>query len=136
MAQGSAPVDTVLIVDDDPVVVDMVRGVLLDGGYRLISAADGRSALEIAKAEQPDLMLLDWLMPGMTGIEVCEALRKDSDPKVRDIIIVMLTAQRTVGQIKVVYEAKANDYLPKPLVPAELQQRVRQWLAWAHQRQS
>ena len=70
---------TILLVDDDPDIVRLLNMTLRPEGYRLLSASDGNAALEIARAERPDLLLLDWNMPGRNGLEVCRALRAESD---------------------------------------------------------
>ncbi|MBI2461173.1 MAG: response regulator [Candidatus Rokubacteria bacterium] len=97
-------------------------------GLRLLSAADGESALEIALREGPDLILLDWLLPGRDGLEVCRALRASDDPTLRGAPVVLITAQTRPEQIAAGFAAGATDYLAKPLTPAYVRSRVRGWL--------
>jgi DNA-binding response OmpR family regulator len=97
-------------------------------GFRALTANDGESALRIARAERPDLILLDWQMPGPDGIEVCRALRAETDPRLRDVPVVLLTAQAGAEKTAVGFEAGATDYLTKPFKPAHVRTRVRAWL--------
>src|SRR5262249_47308227 len=89
---ASTPV-TVLIVDDEPDIVRLLRVALRPEGFRLLSAHDGETALQLAHAERPSLILMDWNMPGRNGLEVCRALRAETDPQLRDVPVVLLTAQ-------------------------------------------
>ena len=81
---------TILLVDDDPDILQLLTLTLRPEGYRLLSASDGNAALEIARAERPDLLLLDWNMPGRNGLEVCRVLRAEPDPELRDVPVVLL----------------------------------------------
>jgi DNA-binding response OmpR family regulator len=87
---GGKPSATVLVVDDDPAIVGLLETRLSSTGYRVLTAADGEEALQQARAENPDLVVLDVMMPKMNGWEVARALRHDDDT--RNIKIVMLTA--------------------------------------------
>jgi len=89
---------------------------------------DGESALQIARAERPDLILLDWILPGRDGLEVCRALRAESDPKLRDVPVVLITAQTEPEHIAAGFAAGATDYLTKPFRVAHVRSRVRGWL--------
>jgi DNA-binding response OmpR family regulator len=97
-------------------------------GYRLLSASDGNTALEIARAERPDLLLLDWNMPGRNGLEVCRALRAESDPNLRDVPVVLLTAQVGAEDTAEGFAAGVTDYIIKPFKPAHVRARVHAWL--------
>lgn len=111
---------TVLIVDDDRKITDMLRRTLTYEGYSVVTAADGREALEQVQSQRPDVVVLDWLMPGLDGIEVAKRMRAmDSAP------ILMLTARDAVGDRVKGLDAGADDYLVKPFAPAELLARVR-----------
>jgi CheY-like chemotaxis protein len=120
--------ETVLIVDDEPDLVDVLMATLAPERYRLLFAYDGDTALRIARAERPSLILLDWLMPGRNGLEVCRALRVDSDPHLRQVPVVLLTAQMGEENITAGFTAGVTDYLTKPFKPAHVRSRVRGWL--------
>ncbi|MDY7079623.1 MAG: response regulator transcription factor [Chloroflexota bacterium] len=111
---------TVLIADDDPKLLKMLRRTLVYEGFDVVTAADGREALAQIEAHQPDVIVLDWLMPGMTGIQVTEQLREGHD----DTMILMLTARDAVEDRVEGLESGADDYLVKPFAPAELLARV------------
>lgn len=119
---------TVLIVDDEPDIVRLLRVALRPEGFRLLSANDGETALRLARAERPSLILMDWNMPGRNGLEVCRALRAETDPQLRDIPIVLLTAQSGEEHIEAGFAAGVTDYLTKPFYPAYVRSRVRGWL--------
>ncbi len=111
---------TILIVDDDRKITDMLRRTLAYEGYRVATAADGNDALTKAQSERPDLVVLDWLMPGLNGIEVAKQLRAAGD-----VPILMLTARDAVEHRVEGLDSGADDYLVKPFAPEELLARVR-----------
>jgi two-component system response regulator MprA len=111
---------TVLVVDDDRKITDMLRRTLTYEGYSVVTASDGHEALSQAQSQRPDVVVLDWLMPGLDGIEVAKRMRAaDSAP------ILMLTARDAVGDRVKGLDSGADDYLVKPFAPAELLARVR-----------
>jgi len=113
--------DCILIVDDEPRLVRLVREVLQAVGYRVVVAGDGKTALEVAVLEQPDLVLLDILLPrDMDGYEVCRRLREFSD-----VPIIMLTAKAREADKLKGFDVGADDYLTKPFSSKELIARVR-----------
>ena len=118
----------VLVVDDDPDTRSFVSLALRSEGYRLLAAPDGETALALAREHRPDLILLDWTMPGMDGLAVCRALRADADAGIRGVPIVMLTGRVRPEETREGFEVGADDYLTKPFTPAHLRTRVRQWL--------
>jgi CheY-like chemotaxis protein len=124
---GAAPA-TILIVDDDPDIVRLLTMTLRPEGYRLLSASDGNAALEIARAVRPDLLLLDWNMPARNGLEVCRALRAESEPDLRDVPVVLLTAQVGAEDTAAGFAAGVTDYVTKPFKPALIRSRVHAWL--------
>ena len=111
---------TILIVDDDRKIADMLRRTLVYEGYHVVTAADGREALATAQAQRPDLVVLDWLMPGLDGLEVARRMREADDTP-----ILMLTARDTVEDRVTGLDSGADDYLVKPFTPAELLARIR-----------
>ncbi len=111
---------TVLVVDDDRKITDMLRRTLAYEGYQVLTAADGSEAIVKAGSQRPDVVVLDWMMPGLDGVEVARRLREaDGVP------ILMLTARDTVEDRVQGLDAGADDYLVKPFAPAELLARVR-----------
>ncbi|MGE3270143.1 MAG: response regulator [Chloroflexota bacterium] len=119
---------TVLIADDDPNIRLLLRTILRGEQFRLLEAADGVEALRVAHEERPDLLLLDWQMPGKDGLSVCRELRADSDRHFREIPIVLITAQTGSANTAAGFEAGATDYLTKPFAPPHVRTRVRSWL--------
>ena len=119
---------TILLVDDDPDIVRLLTMTLRPEGYRLLSASDGNTALEIARAVRPDLLLLDWNMPGRDGLEVCRALRAESEPDLRDVPVVLLTAQVGAEDTAAGFAAGVTDYVTKPFKPTHIRSRVQAWL--------
>lgn len=111
---------TVLVVDDDPKVRDVLRLYLTREGCRTLEAADGPTALEIARAERCDLVLLDVMLPGIDGLEVCRQLRDEGDTP-----IMLLTARSGDSDKVVGLDLGADDYVVKPFSPRELMARVR-----------
>ncbi|MBI2869255.1 MAG: response regulator transcription factor [Chloroflexi bacterium] len=110
----------VLVVDDDVKTVELVRLYLNRDGYRVITAYDGLEALRLAREGRPDLIVLDLMLPGMSGLDVCRTLRSESD-----VPIIMLTA-RTTDQDKLTgLGMGADDYITKPFSPREVAARVR-----------
>ena len=114
---------SVLIVDDEPNLVALVRGYLEHEGFRVQTAADGPAALEIARLERPDLIILDVMLPGMDGLEVCRRLRQFSDA-----YVLMLTAKVDEVDKVVGLAVGADDYVTKPFSPRELVARVKAML--------
>ena len=110
----------VLVVDDDPLLVRLVRTHLEKAGYRVLTAADGDQALELAATELPDLVVLDLMLPRLHGLEVCRRIREFSL-----VPVVMLTARGEPMDRLRGFEMGADDYLAKPFMPAELLARVR-----------
>lgn len=120
MMTGGLKLATVLIADDDRKIIDMLRRTLAYEGYQVITASDGQEALAKAQAQRPDIVVLDWLMPGLDGIEVARRLRSaDSTP------ILMLTARDAIEDRVEGLDSGADDYLVKPFAPAELLARIR-----------
>jgi DNA-binding response OmpR family regulator len=119
---------TVLIVDDDPDIVGLLTAALRPEGFQLLSAGDGETALLLARAERPALILLDWMMPGRTGLEICRALRAEADLHLRQVPVVLLTSRAEGEDIATGFAAGATDYLTKPFKLSYVRSRVRSWL--------
>ena len=110
----------VLVVDDDVKTVELVKLYLNRDGYRVITAYDGVEALRLAREGHPDLIVLDLMLPGVDGLEVCRILRGESD-----VPIIMLTARTTDQDRLIGLDLGADDYVTKPFSPKELAARVR-----------
>ena len=110
----------ILVVDDEPKIVRLARDYLEKNGFRVVTAADGGAALAMVRREKPDLIVLDLLLPGMDGREVCRILRNESD-----VPIIMLTALSEESDQIVGLEIGADDYIVKPFSPRALVARVR-----------
>jgi two-component system alkaline phosphatase synthesis response regulator PhoP len=112
--------DLILIVDDEPKIVKLARDYLERGGFQVTTASTGPPALAIARADKPDLIVLDLNLPGMDGLDVCRQLRRESD-----VPIIMLTARVEETDRLIGLELGADDYIVKPFSPRELVARVR-----------
>jgi DNA-binding response OmpR family regulator len=110
----------VLVVDDDVKTVELVTLYLNRDGYRVIAAYDGKEALRLARESYPDLIVLDLMLPGLSGLEVCRTIRAESD-----VPIIMLTAMSTDKDKLTGLGLGADDYVTKPFSPKELAARVR-----------
>jgi DNA-binding response OmpR family regulator len=113
-------VQTVLVVDDEPIVREVVVSYLQRDGFRTLEAGDGETACELARAERPDLVVLDLMLPGLDGLSVCRRLRSFSQ-----VPVIMLTARGEESDRIVGLEVGADDYVTKPFSPRELAARVR-----------
>jgi two-component system response regulator MprA len=111
---------TVLIVDDDPKLLNMLRRTLMYEGFHVLTATNGNEALAEVQSHRPEVVVLDWLMPGLDGIGVLKHLRAVEDKT----LVLMLTARDTVENRVEGLERGADDYLVKPFAPAELLARI------------
>ncbi|MEO5986672.1 MAG: response regulator transcription factor [Candidatus Limnocylindria bacterium] len=111
---------TVLVVDDDPKIRDLLRLYLTRDGYRVLEAEDGPGALDMAREQRCDLVLLDVMLPGIDGLEVCRRLREETDTP-----ILLLTARSGDADKVFGLDLGADDYVVKPFSPRELMARVR-----------
>ena len=114
---------TILVVDDEAPILALLRYNLDKAGYRVVEATDGQEALTLIREESPDLVVLDWMLPSISGIEVCRQVRRDSE--LRNLPIIMLTARGEEQDRVRGLEVGADDYIPKPFSPAELLARIR-----------
>ena len=114
---------TILIVEDDRDILEMIRYNLEREGFRVLDSLDGERGIETALRSKPDLVLLDLMLPGVDGLEVCRRLRAERDTS--DTPVLMLTAKSEETDVVVGLEMGADDYLTKPFSPRELVARIR-----------
>lgn len=114
---------TVLVVEDEPPQAEMLAYNLEKEGYSVLIAADGEEGLLMARENLPDVVVLDWMLPGLTGIEVCRQLR--ANPETQEIPIIMLTARGEEEDRVRGIETGADDYVVKPYSPRELVARIK-----------
>ena len=112
----------ILAVDDEPHILKLVAFSLKSHGYDVLEASDGLSAIGVAQAEKPDLILLDVMMPVLDGYEACRRLKED--PATKDIPVVMLTAKAQVKEQQTGLDSGATDYVCKPFTPKDLVAQV------------
>ena len=115
--------ESILVVDDEEDIVELVSYNLAKEGYRVTGAGSGEQALAKVRAKQPDLVLLDLMLPGLDGLEVCRVLKRD--PALQHVPIIMLTAKSQDADIVAGLELGADDYVTKPFSPRVLVARVR-----------
>ena len=125
---------SVLVVDDEPMARTLLRLMLVRAGLEVTEAEDGFDALKKVKENQPDLIILDMMMPGMDGFTVCERIRKDSDPT--ELPIIMLSAKTDLASATRGLSVGANKYLTKPISPDDLIQHVSEFLSNVESRPS
>ncbi len=117
------PRETVLVVDDEEDILELVKYNLAKEGYTVVTVTTGEDALAAARTKQPDAVVLDLMLPGVDGLEVCRRMK--SDPTMRHIPIVMLTAKGTEADIVTGLQLGASDYVTKPFSPRVLTARVK-----------
>ena len=115
--------ESVLIVEDDPDIVELLQYTLEREGYSVLVALNGEKGLSEAQRRRPGLILLDLMLPGLDGLEVCKALKSDNSTK--GIPVVMLTAKGEESDVVLGLEFGADDYVRKPFSPRELVARIR-----------
>jgi phosphate regulon transcriptional regulator PhoB len=115
--------ETILVVEDESDVADLLRYNLQREGYEVLVAGDGPGGLELATSRRPDVVVLDIMLPGMSGFEVCQKLRKN--PECREMAVLMLTARGETPERVKGLEVGADDYVTKPFSPKELVLRVK-----------
>ena len=116
------PKNKILVVDDEPDVVELIRPGLINVGYTVVYAKNGPQALEEVSLDQPDLVLLDLKMPGMSGMEVCKALKANG--RTVEIPLVILSGMKTEADRILALEIGVDDYVTKPFSPRELVLRI------------
>jgi len=120
-------VPVLLVADDDEDILTLVQLRLSRSGYEVVVARDGDEALRLAREKQPDLAVLDWMMPKASGLEVLRAIRADAE--LHDTPVVLLTARASEADIKEGLAAGADDFIAKPFSPQELAARIQVILA-------
>ncbi len=114
---------TILVVEDEPAIQELIALNIEQAGYNPMRAADAEQAVELVRDELPDLVLLDWMLPGMSGIEFARRLR--ADRRTREIPIIMLTARAEEQDKLAGLDIGADDYVTKPFSPRELNARIK-----------
>ncbi|TML89760.1 MAG: response regulator [Actinobacteria bacterium] len=123
---------TVLVIDDDPVIVKLLRVNFELEGFNVISAGDGREGVEMVRAERPDVVISDIMMPTMNGLELVSILK--SDPTTADVPVLLLSAKAQMADVQRGFELGADDYVTKPFDPIELIDKVTALVAAARRR--
>lgn len=113
----------ILVVEDDPNIAELVVYNLEKNGYDVVVADDGEKGLALARKARPDFVILDLMLPGIDGIEVCQSMRRD--PELADVPIIMLTARTGETDVVVGLTVGADDYVPKPFSPSVLVARLK-----------
>ena len=114
---------TILAVEDEPAILELIRVNLADAGYDVQGAPDAETAQAMLKGELPDLVLLDWMLPGLSGLALAKQLR--GDPRTRELPIIMVTARNDEADKVAGLEAWVDDYVTKPFSPRELRARIK-----------
>src|SRR5262245_51832323 len=129
-SESFLPQSTILIVDDNPQNVELLQAFLESLPAKIVTAVDGVDALEKVHQYNPDLILLDIMMPRMSGFQVCKRIK--ADPKTRDIQVLMVTALNELGDIEQASESGTDDFVSKPVNKFELLTRVKSLLRVRH----
>jgi CheY-like chemotaxis protein/glyoxylase-like metal-dependent hydrolase (beta-lactamase superfamily II) len=119
---------TILVADDDPEVMAVIVDTLEPEGYRVLTATNGVAALQLARTERPDIVVLDWMMPEQDGLSVCRALRQDPDRRLAEVPVVLITGRADARDTAAGFNAGVTDYLTKPFKPTHLLARLQSWL--------
>jgi two-component system phosphate regulon response regulator PhoB len=114
---------SILVVEDEPAILELIKVNLVDAGYDVKAAGDAETANEALKQELPDLVLLDWMLPGQSGLALARQLRGDA--RTRELPIIMVTARSEEGDKVAGLEAWVDDYVTKPFSPRELKARIK-----------
>jgi two-component system phosphate regulon response regulator PhoB len=114
---------TILVVEDEPAIMELLRVNLIDAGYDVAEAVDAEAAQQVLRERLPDLLLLDWMLPGQSGLALARQLR--GEPRTRELPIIMVTARADEGDKVAGLEAWVDDYVTKPFSPRELKARIK-----------
>ncbi|MBX3459921.1 MAG: response regulator [Planctomycetes bacterium] len=118
-----AKTHSILIIEDEPDIIEVLKYNLEKNHYKVATANTGEEGLQTARETLPDLVLLDLMLPGIDGLEVCRRLRED--PRTRDLLVIMLTAKGTEADVVVGLTLGADDYIVKPFSTSELMARIK-----------
>ena len=113
----------ILVVEDEPAILELLRVNLVDAGYEVEAAADGETARSLLKESLPDLVLVDWMLPGMSGLALAKEIRADA--RTRELPLIMVTARSEEADKVAGLEAWVDDYVTKPFSPRELKARIK-----------
>jgi two-component system phosphate regulon response regulator PhoB len=113
----------ILVVEDEPAILELLKINLVDAGYEVREAADAETANALLKEQLPDLVLLDWMLPGQSGLAFAKQLR--ADPRTKELPVIMVTARADEGDRVAGLEAWVDDYVTKPFSPRELKARIK-----------
>ena len=116
---------TIVIIEDERDIAHVLRSYLTQAGFRALVAHDGRLGLDLTRREKPALVILDLMLPGLDGLDICRALRRDPDPAISETAILILTARVEETDRLIGLELGADDYVSKPFSPREVVARVR-----------
>jgi len=114
---------SILVVEDEPAILELLKVNLVDAGYEVRGAADAEAAQKMLAQDLPDLVLLDWMLPGQSGLALAKQLR--ADPRTRELPIIMVTARTEESDRVAGLEAWVDDYVTKPFSPRELKARIK-----------
>lgn len=114
---------TILVVEDEPAILELLKVNLVDAGYEVRAAADAETALALIKEALPDLVLLDWMLPGQSGLALAKQLRADA--RTKELPVIMVTARTDEADRIAGLEAWVDDYVTKPFSPRELKARIK-----------
>jgi DNA-binding response OmpR family regulator len=120
-------VTRILVAEDEGEIRDLISFTLEISGYQVVEAANGREAINLARQDPPDLVLLDVRMPGMTGYETCSLMQ--SEKKLKNVPVIFLSAKGQDSEVQMGYQAGAREYLVKPFSPDLLLKRIKVLLA-------
>ncbi len=112
--------EKIVVIDDDPTILRLVRDYLVQEGFCVLTAANGTDGMKLIENQSPDLVLLDWTLPGTSGLEICKYLRESSS-----IPIIMLTGRSGESERVLAFEAGVDDFIVKPFSLLELVARIR-----------
>jgi two-component system response regulator MtrA len=119
MSSKTERTKTVLVIDDEPLMLQLIKDILEPEGYNVISAVDGVAGMDLLIKTEPDIVLLDIMMPGPDGHQVLESIRQHSN-----VPVIMITAKRDTESLQWALNIGADDYLRKPFKPSELVARI------------